>query len=266
MTVLSSKTVISFHKKLFAFALAVIAAAWGFSSAFALEDGVYTVGRTTSYVNPETGVTEDGGTNIALGDSMCESIVEKEALVEVENGNTYVTLGIGLMSNISSVKFKIQGDDGSYRLADSTVTGSCERDGDICSHYRFKVDSPENLISPVLYVTPMGREVQFFVKLDLGSAEPGTGNFAALSGENSGEEESKEPQTSLTEEKTENTSVSEEKTEEAFSAENISENNKDKADGESKDKGEQMNFLYIIILLVLLAAVTVFIFARKKRN
>ena len=39
---------------------------------YAMEDGAYTVGRTTSYANPETGQTVDGGTNIALGDSMCE--------------------------------------------------------------------------------------------------------------------------------------------------------------------------------------------------
>ena len=46
---------------------AAIAAAY---SVYAMEDGAYTVGRTTSYANPETGQTVDGGTNIALGDSM----------------------------------------------------------------------------------------------------------------------------------------------------------------------------------------------------
>ena len=70
---------------------------------YAMEDGAYTVGRTTSYANPETGQTVDGGTNIALGDSMCESIVEDSALVEQSQGKTYVTLGIGLMSNVSDV-------------------------------------------------------------------------------------------------------------------------------------------------------------------
>ena len=29
---------------------------------YAMEDGAYTVGRTTSYANPETGQTVDGGT------------------------------------------------------------------------------------------------------------------------------------------------------------------------------------------------------------
>lgn len=33
----------------------------------ALNDGAYLVSRSTSYTNPLTGKTEDGGENIALG-------------------------------------------------------------------------------------------------------------------------------------------------------------------------------------------------------
>lgn len=146
---------------------------------YAMEDGAYTVGRTTSYANPETGATVDGGTNIALGDSMCASIVEGTALVEQYQGKTYVTLGLGLMSNVSNVRIQIQGSDGNYREVAITQTGSCSRDGDTCNHYRFEVDSAENYISPILYVTPMGRDVQFFVKLDMSSATVGTGNFVS---------------------------------------------------------------------------------------
>lgn len=146
---------------------------------YAMEDGAYTVGRTTSYANPETGQTVDGGTNIALGDSMCESIVEDSALVEQSQGKTYVTLGIGLMSNVSDVRMQIQETDGTYRDVEITQTGSCERDGDTCNHYRFEVDSADNYISPILYVEPMGRDVQFFVKLDMASAQAGTGKFVS---------------------------------------------------------------------------------------
>lgn len=164
---------------------------------YAMEDGAYTVGRTTSYANPETGQTVDGGTNIALGDSMCESIVEDSALVEQSQGKMYVTLGIGLMSNVSDVRIQIQiqGTDGTYRDVEITQTGSCERDGDTCNHYRFEVDSADNYISPILYVEPMGRDVQFFVKLDMASAQAGTGNFVSemISAEESQTEE--EPQT-----------------------------------------------------------------------
>ena len=146
---------------------------------YAMEDGAYTVTRTTSYANPETGQTADGGTNIALGDSMCASIVEETVLVEQSQGKTYVTLGIGLISNVSDVRIQVQGADGVYKNAEIIQTGSCERNGDGCNHYRFEVDSADLYISPILYVTPMGRDVQFFVKLDMTAPQAGTGNFVS---------------------------------------------------------------------------------------
>lgn len=150
-------------------------------SAFAseLKDGAYLVSRKTSYVNPDTGKTEDGGTNIALGDSMCASIIEDNMLVEKSQGKTYVTIGVGLMSNIQNVKIKVQDKNGKYRDAKITKTGSCKRDGDTCNHYRFEVYDADKYISPIVYVTPMGRDVQFFVIPDIKSAKEGTGNFVS---------------------------------------------------------------------------------------
>ncbi len=147
--------------------------------AFALEDGAYTISRQTSYVNPDTGETEDGGTNIALGDSMCASIVEDQLLVEKSGGKTYITIGLGLASNISNVRILVQDESGEYRDVEITKTGSCERDGDTCNHYRFEVTSEDNKISPIIYVTPMGRDVQFFVIPDTSTAQAGTGNFVS---------------------------------------------------------------------------------------
>lgn len=158
--------------------LAVVLAALPIS-VHAMEDGAYTVGRTTSYANPETNKTVDGGTNVALGDSMANSIVEDNALIEQSNGKTYVTLGIGLMSNVKNVRIQIKGNDGKYRNAEFTQTGTCERDGDTCNHYRFEVDSAENYISPILFVEPMGRDVQFFIKLKMETAQKGNGNFVS---------------------------------------------------------------------------------------
>ncbi|WP_461809988.1 heme-binding Shp domain-containing protein [Faecalimonas sp.] len=158
--------------------LAVVLAALPVS-VYAMEDGAYTVGRTTSYANPETNKTVDGGTNIALGDSMADSIVEDNALVEQSNGKTYVTLGIGLISNVKNVRIQIKGNNGKYRNAELTQTGTCERDGDTCNHYRFEVDSAENYISPILFVEPMGRDVQFFIKLNMETAQKGNGNFVS---------------------------------------------------------------------------------------
>ena len=60
-----------------------------------------------------------------------------------------------------------------------THTGSCTRDGDTCNHYRFQMNDTDKLISVAMFVTPMGREVQFFCDLDMNSATPGTGNYAS---------------------------------------------------------------------------------------
>lgn len=147
--------------------------------AAALADGAYTVGRNTSYVNPETGRTEDGGTNIALGESMCQSLVEERLLVEQVGGKTYLTIGLGMMSNVERVRIQVKEGTGGYREVPITQTGTCQRSGDTCHHYRFQVSSPQCTIRPILYVTPMGRDVQFFVIPDLSAPQPGAGNFVS---------------------------------------------------------------------------------------
>lgn len=146
---------------------------------FALSDGAYVVGRTVSYANPDTGTTVDGGTNIALGESMANSIVENQALVEIVNGKTYVTIGIGLMSNVSNIRIKVKQSNGSYQQVSLTKTGTSTKDGDTCNHYRFEVPSGASRISPILYVTPMGRDVQFFIDLTMSSAKKGTGIYTS---------------------------------------------------------------------------------------
>lgn len=176
------KSAVSFTglcKMAFTGILAAALVAVSFLPVSALSDGAYLVNRTTSYTNPETGETVDGGTNIALGDSMADSIVEDQVLVEQTNGKIYVTMGLGLMSSVTNVRIQVQGADGSYHDIPITQTGSCTRIGDTCNHYRFEVESLDYLISPILYVDPMGRDVQFFVQLDPASAQAGTGNFVS---------------------------------------------------------------------------------------
>lgn len=146
---------------------------------YALDDGAYLIGRSTSYVNPLTGVTEDGGTNITLGDSMIASIVENKLLLEQVNGKYYVTIGLGLASQISQVKFKIMNSSGSFSEVSATKTGSSSANGDTVNHYRIQLSSLNVYISPIMYVTPMGRDVQFFIKPDISSATAGTGVYSS---------------------------------------------------------------------------------------
>lgn len=147
--------------------------------AFAIDDGAYLIGRSTSYVNPLTGASEDGGTNITLGESMVSSIVEGQLLLEQVNGKIYVTIGLGLASNVSNVRIKTMNSSGSFSSAGATVTGSNSANGDTVKHYRIQMNSLNDYISPILYVTPMGRDVQFFIKLNQGSITAGTGVYTS---------------------------------------------------------------------------------------
>lgn len=147
--------------------------------AFALDDGAYLIGRSTSYVNPLTGQTEDGGTNITLGDSMVSSIVESNLLLEQAGGKYYITIGLGLASNVSNVRFKVMNSSGAFSDVIATKTGSSSANGDTVNHYRIQVSSLDVYISPIMYVNPMGRDVQFFIKLNLASATPGTGVYTS---------------------------------------------------------------------------------------
>lgn len=143
----------------------------------ALNDGAYLVSRSTSYTNPLTGQTEDGGENIALGESMVSNIVESQLLVEQTNGKYYITVGLGLASNVSNIRFKVMNSNGSMSSVSATKTGSSSANGDTVNHFRLQVSSLDLYISPIMYVNPMGRDVQFFIKPNISSAISGTGIY-----------------------------------------------------------------------------------------
>ena len=179
----------------------------------ALNDGAYLVSRSTSYTNPLTGKTEDGGENIALGESMVSNIVESQLLVEQTNGKYYITVGLGLASNVSNVRFKAMTSSGSMNSVSATKTGSSSANGDTVNHYRLQVSSLDLYISPIMYVTPMGRDVQFFIKPNISSAIAGTGIYnSQMISQNTETSISQNTQTNTS--KTTNQTTQEETTEE----------------------------------------------------
>ena len=137
---------------------------------YAYEDGAYLVSLTTTYEDPRTGQPADGGTQVALGNSMAQSIVETQGLVEYDQGVSYMTIGIGLASNISNVRILVNDQQVS-----SSISGTSTSNGDTVNHYRFQAQ-PGNLVSFILYVAPMGRDVQFFVQTGT-SLTKGTGIY-----------------------------------------------------------------------------------------
>lgn len=146
--------------------------------ALALDFGVYTASTTTNYLNPDTGVTEDGGTqNVELGEGMCRSAVDQTALIEVDaDGNIYVTMRMLLYSNLSKIKFYTQAKSGgSYSAVSASITA--EDAANDSADFRFKVPKAGCNVKTTMYVAPMGRDVTFFWNVNAGTAKAGSGDF-----------------------------------------------------------------------------------------
>lgn len=201
----------------------------------ALDNGAYLSGRSTTYASPFTGSTVDGGENVALGDSMISSMVENTMLIEVNNGHIYATIGIGLQSNISNVRFNLMNNDGSSYAVSATVTGSSYNNGDSVNHYRIELQSLSQWISPIIYVAPMGRDVQFFVQSDQ-NLTPGTGVYTSQMVSQTSNSSSSNPTTSSsTSEQTTNTNQTENTSEQESQ-----ETNQDTSQAETKEEKVEM--------------------------
>ncbi len=139
--------------------------------AFAASNGIYIASAHPHYRNPQTGIIEDsGGDNSeVLGQSMTESVTYRRALVEVDqNGNTYATIRLQMMDNITNAQFQVDG---------SPVSATCmqENYGANTADYRIPVNSESSLIRCNISVSAMGRDVVFFVTLS--NLEPGSEDF-----------------------------------------------------------------------------------------
>ena len=173
----------------------------------AYEDGAYLVTTTTTYEDPRTGETADGGTQVALGNSMAQSIVESQALVEYDQGVSYMTIGLGLASNISNVRVLVNDQQVS-----ASISGTSTNNGDTVNHYCFQAE-PGTLVSFILYVTPMGRDVQFFVQTGT-TLTAGTGIYYSAVQERLNQEAAQTTTEQNTATQTEETSQSQETEEE----------------------------------------------------
>ncbi|MFI3175669.1 MAG: heme-binding Shp domain-containing protein, partial [Bacillota bacterium] len=131
---------------------------------YALENGAFTTSTTTNYINPDTGTTDDGGTqNAAIGEGMCRSIIDPTILIEVEEGKVYATVRVHLYANMPSVDLKIQGTKGDpdsyYAVSHSVMQEDFYED---FADLRFEIPNVGTRIQCTAYVTPMGREVCFY--------------------------------------------------------------------------------------------------------
>ena len=145
--------------------------------ALAASNGIYTATATSHYKHPTTGVIEDSGGegSYVLGQSMTESALNKAALVEVDpQGNTFVTVRLNLMDNIQNPQFQV---DGSRNGNFSSVSAKVMQEDftNNTTDFRMQVPSENAIIRCNMYVTPMGREVIFYITV--GNLQSGSGDF-----------------------------------------------------------------------------------------
>lgn len=144
----------------------------------ALNIGHYTGHAQTYYINPDTGVTDDGGSrNEAVGEGMCRSVIAETALIEYDGVNTYATLRVLLLSNIRDLKLFVQktkGDSNSYTEVDPEIMSEdAEND---CADYRFQIPEPDSYIKCSAYIIPMSRDVTFYINIP-GELTEGSADF-----------------------------------------------------------------------------------------
>lgn len=131
----------------------------------AAETGTTYIATTQAYyVHPVTGEVADSGNNEAIGQPMTENITNSKALVEqTDSGSMYATLRLSMMDNISNVRFSTQEWGGSGW---SSVSNSIMQEnvgGDYTSDFRFVIPNESVVIKVEFYVTPMGRDISYFV-------------------------------------------------------------------------------------------------------
>ena len=145
------------------------------ASAFALDNGKYTMDTVTHYLNPDTGKTDDGGTqNAELGEGMCRSAVYEKAVVEKSDDGISITMRMLLYSNLSDIRFAVQeSPKGAYK----DIKYSIVKEGADSADIKFKAPKEDSYVRVKMYVAPMGRDVCFYWNCDPSTAVSSDGKL-----------------------------------------------------------------------------------------
>lgn len=162
-------------------------------TASAVEPGVYTASVVTTYYNPDTGNVDDGGTaNAALGEGMCRSATATTGLVEVDkDGNVWLTIRLLLQSSCKNVAFYTRTGYDSYSQVSYSITS--EDAGNDSIDYRFAVTDAGVKLKGTMYVTPMGRDVLWYLYVDTSTLQAGSGDFVVSIDTSTPEPEPEQP-------------------------------------------------------------------------
>lgn len=151
-----------------AFALALILGA-GVPAfpVYAASGNVYTCSVTPCYRHPVTGEIEDSGgeSSYATGQGMVEGCIYTTGIMEVtDSGEFYLTIRMSLIDYTSNQSFWVQnvGDSGWSSPAMGVTGNGTDGNGttaDVC----LQVPSENCVVRVSMYVSPMGRDVVFYL-------------------------------------------------------------------------------------------------------
>ena len=135
--------------------------------AYAASGTVYSCTINRCYAHPVTGVIEDSGgeSSYATGQGMVEGCVYSNGILEVtDDGAYYLTIRMSLMDYTSGHSFQVQnvGDSGWSGTGVAVTANGSDSNGttsDIC----IQVPSENCIVRVSMYVTPMGRNVTFYL-------------------------------------------------------------------------------------------------------
>lgn len=153
----------------FGAAVLFVVATLGFPavSVHAESGSVYSCTINRCYSHPVTGEIEDSGgeASYATGQGMVEGAVYASGLMEVtDSGNYYLTIRMSLINYTSGHSFSVQnvGDSGWSGTGIAVTANGSDSNGttsDIC----IQVPSENCIVRVSMYVTPMGRDVTFYL-------------------------------------------------------------------------------------------------------
>lgn len=153
----------------FGAAVLFVAATLGFPviSVHAESGSVYSCTINRCYSHPVTGEIEDSGgeASYATGQGMVEGAVYASGLMEVtDSGNYYLTIRMSLIDFTSGHSFSVQnvGDSG-WSGTGVAVTANGSDSNGITSDICIQVPSENCIVRVSMYVTPMGRNVTFYL-------------------------------------------------------------------------------------------------------
>jgi len=162
--------------------LTVLICMWMAVPVFALSPGVYVGSNYTTYYNPDTGQIDDGGTkNAEKGTSMSRSATGQTCLLEIDvKGHMWLTVRLLQQSKCSNVHLYTR--TGNNKYTEQSYEVSASNSGNDSVDYRFRVTEVPAHLKATMYVTPIERDVVWFMACD--SFKAGSGDFKVLIDEN----------------------------------------------------------------------------------